>query len=668
MKIPRIQLLTVLMWMVECLFDAPPDGVLRGQAYVATLEARIKSLEKRLRAKNSGCVMKASGPRLTPATACSDHQDPEDAPILDRANEPRRDPMDEANAGDLQPEPTNLAPPALSSPPNSQDLGESGPSQCSQPSQLTSAPRCPRERRIAGSDVTVLDILHGRTCASNPENKTLPDLPPSARAKALVDTVYFYTQARYCIVDWAQLREWHREREAIAYVSTEGPVALQTGAFFIWIIYAIGDCLVPNPENSTEKPTHKGTRDLVGLALRLCIKLRYHRKAGNSPATQSVDPHTLELQKRFFWCAYCFDRLLGIVSKLPFGISDYDIDVEIPIDIDDTCTDRQMIRELQLKQAAGETRSEGTITTVLCPHPRHNQDDMLTVSKMTAALHHLQVYRIRSRILSNFTGPHARMPSLADVERLLSELDQWRQQAPRKQHSRSFPQQNPDRVQANYFQAVLLLLRPILIGNSMDPALIQLCVEFAADACESAKTLSLNPLTLPDRITVYHCFYGGITLLQCLAINPGVLSPRRSHQAISACLSALAVYTRVLPAVAPFLRLFEDVSNLFVCNDYGSEAYPSSNVRSLLNRIVSSDPSETSQILQSLSGENNTADFASIPEALEDEPMTAQFDSILGGQSSVVPLEMPLDISPLYAPDAEIMDLWTGPWLDSPSI
>lgn len=43
---------------------------------------------------------------------------------------------------------------------------------------------------------------------------------------------------------------------------------------------------------------------------------------------------------------------------------------------------------------------------------------------------------------------------------------------------------------------------------------------------------------------------------------------------------------------------------------------------------------------------------------------SVQYDSVLGGQSSAVPLEMPLDISPLYAPDAEIMDLWTGSWLD----
>lgn len=97
---------------------------------------------------------------------------------------------------------------------------------------------------------------------------------------------------------------------------------------------------------------------------------------------------------------------------------------------------------------------------------------------------------------TNFTGPHAQAPSLTDVERLLSELDKWRQRAPRKQDSRSFPQQNPDRVQANYLQAVLLLIRPILTGDSMNPDLIGLCVNFAADACEVSYTFILIFLLL----------------------------------------------------------------------------------------------------------------------------------------------------------------------------
>ena len=47
-----------------------------------------------------------------------------------------------------------------------------------------------------------------------------------------------------------------------------------------------------------------------------------------------------------------------------------------------------------------------------------------------------------------------------------------------------FPQQGADRVQGTYLQAVLLLIRPILMSNAVDPDLMQLCVNFAADACE----------------------------------------------------------------------------------------------------------------------------------------------------------------------------------------
>lgn len=72
-------------------------------------------------------------------------------------------------------------------------------------------------------------MIHSRAFNSNLEDNSLPALPSSSRAKALVDTVYFYTQARYCIIDWTQLREWHWDREAIAYTSPEGQVTAQTG-------------------------------------------------------------------------------------------------------------------------------------------------------------------------------------------------------------------------------------------------------------------------------------------------------------------------------------------------------------------------------------------------------------------------------------------------------
>ena len=79
------------------------------------------------------------------------------------------------------------------------------------------------------SNTAILDMVHGRAFIPDAEGETLPSLPPSDRARKLLGTVYFYTQARYCITDWTQVREWHRDRDAIAYVSTEGPVSSQIG-------------------------------------------------------------------------------------------------------------------------------------------------------------------------------------------------------------------------------------------------------------------------------------------------------------------------------------------------------------------------------------------------------------------------------------------------------
>jgi hypothetical protein len=124
------------------------------------------------------------------------------------------------------------------------------------------------EKKSPRQDISILGVINNGALDSRLNKDTLPDLPSDDRARELVDIVYFYTQARYCIIDWAQLREWHRDREMIAYTSPEGPAEQQTGesfqniandsgltllgTFFIWIIYAIGACLVPNPESSTE--------------------------------------------------------------------------------------------------------------------------------------------------------------------------------------------------------------------------------------------------------------------------------------------------------------------------------------------------------------------------------------------------------------------------------
>lgn len=142
--------------------------------YVATLEARIQTLERELQAREC-----QSG--LTPDTTCSEQL----------GDGTRGDPPDGVGV--------RAGPKAM-----------------------------PEKQQGSITDLTILDMVHGRAIAPEIE-EGLPLLPGSERARALLGTAYFYAQARYCIVDWNRLREWHRDRDAIAYVPADGPVDSQKG-------------------------------------------------------------------------------------------------------------------------------------------------------------------------------------------------------------------------------------------------------------------------------------------------------------------------------------------------------------------------------------------------------------------------------------------------------
>lgn len=87
------------------------------------------------------------------------------------------------------------------------------------------------DTQVSGQDVTILEILYGRTFVPETETESLPLLPSSNGARKLVDAAYFYTQARYCIVDWNQISAWHQQRENISYVSCQDSIKSQTGKY-----------------------------------------------------------------------------------------------------------------------------------------------------------------------------------------------------------------------------------------------------------------------------------------------------------------------------------------------------------------------------------------------------------------------------------------------------
>ena len=71
---------------------------------------------------------------------------------------------------------------------------------------------------------------------------------------------------------------------------------------------------------------------VCGSIMRACLELGLHREP---PNTMPMDLITLDLRRRVFWAAYCFDRSICSALQRPLSISDQTIDAQYPSVLDD---------------------------------------------------------------------------------------------------------------------------------------------------------------------------------------------------------------------------------------------------------------------------------------------------------------------------------------------
>ncbi|WWD22064.1 hypothetical protein CI109_106552 [Kwoniella shandongensis] len=400
-----------------------------------------------------------------------------------------------------------------------------------------------------------------------------PSLPPHQLAEEILTTLYRHLQSRYPFMDWARLRAWHDRREQICFNSQTTDD--QVGAFFIWTMYAIGvefDPREPNLDSaetyfeqamryldpllsaydlttiqgvlfivfySFRSPSGPSLWLLTGFAMRLCVELGLHRKSQTDD-----NPLQSESRKRVFWSAYSFDRLISLASGRPFNLSDKDIDIEPPVDVNIETTDPNLITALQVAQ----------ISKIPSPYTVTGQ-----LTTMSSAIHSIWMFRIRSKVQSAFYTIHAPHPTREATEAFLLELEEWRKSIPKSVYD--CPCQPEAKFQMTYFQTVLFTLRPAVVKASPRDPLLMLCASAAAEACELGRKVHQSPTTKHTIVSLYHIFICGMTLLHCLSVLPTVISSRVSSRAIRACSSTLAVYAQLFPSAIPFRELFEHMAD-----------------------------------------------------------------------------------------------------------
>lgn len=160
-------------------------------------------------------------------------------------------------------------------------------------------------------------------------------------------------------------------------------------------------------------PKGPGVWTFVGLAMRQCIDLGLHRQ------TRLKWPLIEEMRRRVFWTCYCLDRQVSIILGRPFAISDRDIDVELPTDVDEDIEDIEHLRKLQQQQRER--------TEIQPPPVSTSMTVFIYMCRLRSIESDIQqtIYRVDKAPLSTIK---------ADVDGFIARLEEWKAQLPLDAH------------------------------------------------------------------------------------------------------------------------------------------------------------------------------------------------------------------------------------------
>jgi len=221
--------------------------------------------------------------------------------------------------------------------------------------------------------------------------------------------------------------------------------------------------------------------------MRTSIDLGMHREAHYA----SLTPYQGELRRRLFWSVYMLDRVIAISLGRPVNLSDQDIDVKLPLDVDDTLNDNDRIASL-----LANANSDGLPARRTTP-----------TTSLTFWTELLKLKRIESQIQCHIYRVDRSIESLKpEVAPLLSRLEEWKSYTP-----------NLTLAENNYLdllwnKATRLLLQPFLGILDPNDGLIKRCLTASGQICQIFKRMFQQDSYGHSFISVHSIFIAGVNI------------------------------------------------------------------------------------------------------------------------------------------------------------
>ncbi|KAJ5151078.1 uncharacterized protein N7482_010330 [Penicillium canariense] len=406
-------------------------------------------------------------------------------------------------------------------------------------------------------------------------NRANVDPPTDEMGSKILETYFKKLHSRYPFLDRSQIWRLHEERWQLAKMKREELTRADRFAIFkLNIVYAIGATMLQLSEKYAYTdpkqfyttalqyvPTMCEARSIenieamvllvvyhirtasshgmwymIGLAMRTAIDLGLHSRANEI----NLDPFTTQMRRRLFWVVYYLERVVSMSLGRPFSISDRQIDLDLPLDVDDDVHDPALITAPQ---------------------------DPTKTTNMTFAIYLFKLRRIDSRIQHKIYRADRPLSSLRPkMDSLYLELEQWKESAAHR-----FSGSDLDYPMLHYNRAVRLLIQPFLPLLPFTDPYYHICLQAAGEICQSHKRLHQTLEYGHSFLAVQTVFMAGITLLYALWTHTDQVWSVRISNDIRACSTMLFVMGERAEWVKKYRDAFELLVNAAMEKLQGNE-------------------------------------------------------------------------------------------------
>ncbi|ODV86914.1 hypothetical protein CANARDRAFT_6484 [[Candida] arabinofermentans NRRL YB-2248] len=287
---------------------------------------------------------------------------------------------------------------------------------------------------------------------------------------------------------------------------------------------------------------------MLALSMKLCVELGLHRKEVN------VTDYVYSVKRRrVFWGVYVLERIACMRFRKPFTLSDYQIDVDLPYNIDDSVVNNDELAEIINKSENAKSTAVVTDLSMFI--------SLIKLRRIHSVIRHT-IYRVDVVLdLENL---------LTQITSLYAETQEWMASCPqmeRESHMMS--------LKVGFHKTMRTLLVPLIPRQSDATTLatkrsvqyyIEACVNSCCQICQLAEQFTQYDWHSHSVTALNILFVSAMTIIYCVLTNRVSWSDEISSS-LQACSKTLQLVGENIPAIKsqfrdPFEKFFAKTMSL----------------------------------------------------------------------------------------------------------